>query len=298
MLTAILQALFVTLLWSTSWVLIKIGLGSLPPLTFAGLRYTLAALILLPAVLRPASRAELRSLTRRQWGTLLLLGLVYYTLTQGAQFVGLAYLPANTLSLLLTLSGVSIALAGRFLLDERLNALQWLGVFVSIGGALLYFGNVGALPLAGLLVGLLAVASNTGGAILGRATNRTASISALVVTVVSMGFGALLLLLAGLLTEPFPELARNDWLIILWLAAVNTALAFTLWNHTLRTLSAAQSSVINNTMLIQIAILAWIFLGERLSGIQIAGLLIAAAGAALVQVRPRGNRELSKQGNE
>jgi len=64
-------------------------------------------------------------------------------------------------------------------------------------------------------------------------------------------------------------------------------LAFTLWNLTLRTLTVAQSSMINNTMLIQIAVLAWIFLGEHLSWVQIAGLLVAAVGAALVQISPR-----------
>jgi len=36
-----LQALFVTFLWSSSWVLIKFGLEEIPPLTFAGLRYGL-----------------------------------------------------------------------------------------------------------------------------------------------------------------------------------------------------------------------------------------------------------------
>jgi drug/metabolite transporter (DMT)-like permease len=268
-------------------VLIKIGLGSIPALTFAGLRYTLAFLLLLPLLLRPGRQAELRALTRRQWGGLLLLGIVYYTLTQGSQFLGLVYLPANTLSLMLTLSGITIAVLGRLFLGEQLSALQWSGVAISIAGALVYFGGVGPLSAIGLLIGVLAILSNTGGAVLGRAINRTASISPLLVTVVSMGAGALLLLALGLLTEPFPALGLRDWMLILWLAAVNTALAFTLWNLTLRTLSAAQSSVINNTMLIQIAILAWVFLGERLGGVQIAGLLVAAAGAALVQVRPR-----------
>ena len=40
-------------------------------------------------------------------------------------------------------------------------------------------------------------------------------------------------------------------------------------------------------MLIQITVLAWLFLGERILGIQIVGLLLAAAGALLVQVRPQ-----------
>jgi drug/metabolite transporter (DMT)-like permease len=284
---AVLQALAVTFLWSSSWVLIKLGLDTLPALTFAGLRYTVAFALLRPLLLAPRRKAELRSLTRRDWGLLVLLGLVYYTLTQGSQFVGLNYLPANTLSLLLTLSGISIALAGKFFLGEHLSPLQWGGVFVSIAGALIYFGNIAGLSELGLLVGFVALLSNTGGAVLGRAVNRTATISPLLVTIVSMGVGSLILLATGLASEPFPSLDAGEVLLILWLAAVNTALAFTLWNLTLRTLSAAQSSMINNTMLIQISVLALIFLGEQPTWLQLAGLLVAAIGAGLAQVSPR-----------
>jgi drug/metabolite transporter (DMT)-like permease len=63
----------------------------------------------------------------------------------------------------------------------------------------------------------------------------------------------------------------QSWLLIAWLAVVNTAFAFTLWNHTLRTLSAVESSIINNLMLPQIAILAFVFLGETLNGKEILG---------------------------
>ncbi|MCB9443696.1 MAG: DMT family transporter [Ardenticatenaceae bacterium] len=45
---AVWQALLVTFLWSTSWVLIKLGLQDIPPVTFAGLRYFLAFLALIP----------------------------------------------------------------------------------------------------------------------------------------------------------------------------------------------------------------------------------------------------------
>ena len=284
---ASLQALFVTFLWSTSWVLIKFGLGSIPPVTFAGLRYFLAFLLLLPLLTQQKLREEILALSALRWRMLLLLGLVYYTFTQGAQFVGLVYLPANMLSLMLTLSGITIALFGRLFLGERLSGPQWAGVFVSVAGAVLYFGGVEALSMAGLAVGLFAIAANSAGALLGRGINRRAEISPLAVTMVSTGVGSVLLLLAGVVSEPFPALTARDWGIILWLAAVNTAFAFTLWNRTLQTLSAAQSSVINNTMLIQIAILAWIFLGERLNGIEIVGLLVAALGTLLVQVRWR-----------
>jgi len=284
---AVLQALLVTLLWSSSWVLIKFGLGNLPALTFAGLRYTLAFLLLLPLLLPRARRQELTRLSLHQLGLLALLGIVYYALTQGALFLGLAFLPANTLSLVLTLSGVTIALSGRMFLSEKLTWLQRAGIFISIAGALLYFGSIQSIATAGLLVAVFALFVNTASAILGRHVNKAANISPLLVTTVSMGIGAICLLLVGLATEPFPSLRTTDVLTIFWLAAVNTAFAFTLWNHTLRTLSAAQSGVINNTMLIQIAVLAWIFLGEKPSGLQIAGLAIAALGTVLVHVTPR-----------
>jgi len=46
-------------------------------------------------------------------------------------------------------------------------------------------------------------------------------------------------------------------------------------------------SIINVTMLIQISILAWIFLGEGITLQEIIGMAIAAAGAVLVQLRKR-----------
>lgn len=66
---------------------------------------------------------------------------------------------------------------------------------------------------------------------------------------------------------------------------VNTAFAFTLWNHTPRTLAAMESSIINSTMLVQIAIPAWFFPGERLSLQEEGGMVLAGLGALVVQFR-------------
>src|SRR3970040_1715458 len=77
-LRAALQALFVTFLWATSWVLIKIGLRDIPALTFAGLRYSLAFLCLLPFTLRRTHLETLRGLSAREWGQLIALGLLFY----------------------------------------------------------------------------------------------------------------------------------------------------------------------------------------------------------------------------
>ncbi len=284
---AILQALFVTFLWATSWVLIKIGLQDIPALTFAGLRYTLAFLLLLPLGLRRQHRESLKDLSPRAWFELIALGVLFYSLTQGAQFVGLSFLPAVTLNLLLSFTSITVALFGIPLLGERPAARQWAGVALALVGALLYFAPfripaVHALGYAAALVGVLANASSS---VLGRGINRRADLPPLLVTVVSMGVGSTLLLAGGVAFQGLPSLSLRAWAIVAWLAAVNTAFAFTLWNRTLRTLSAVESTIINSTMLIQIPVLAVIFLGETVTPVEVIGLVLAAVGTLLVQLR-------------
>ena len=46
-----------------------------------------------------------------------------------------------------------------------------------------------------------------------------------------------------------------------------------------------ESSLINNTMLVQIALLAWVFLGEEVAGLKILGLGLVALGVLVVQLR-------------
>ncbi|MCL4239431.1 MAG: DMT family transporter [Anaerolineae bacterium] len=287
---AALQALFVTLLWSTSWVLIKIGLDDIPALTFAGLRYALAFLCLLPLAWRSGQLAALRRLPRTGWRRLIALGLLFYTVTQGAQFLGLERLPAATVSLLLSFSAALVPLLGIPLLGETLTRSQWGGVGVYLSGALVYFYPVSipAGEAVGLLIVLGGVLTNSLSTVLGRDVNRAGTLPALAVTVASMGVGSVTLLGAGIVTQGLPALSASGWLIIAWLAVVNTAFAFTLWNHTQRTLPAVETSIINNTMLIQIAVLAWVFLGEALNAREIGGLALAAAGTLLVQLRRRG----------
>jgi drug/metabolite transporter (DMT)-like permease len=286
---AVAQALLVTFLWSTSWVLIKWGLADIPALVFAGLRYTLAFLILLPFVMRPKHLSTIRALPRRIWLQLTVLGLIYYTVTQGSVFLGLHYLPAITVNLLMSFSAIVVVLLGIGLLDERPTGGQWAGTALYLLGAVIYFYPA-ALPagqLIGFIVVLVGVLANALSAVLGRQVNRSLTLAPAVITVISMGIGAISLLIAGVAAQGMPRLNLGGWLIVLWLAVVNSAFAFTLWNQTLRTLPAMESSLINNTMMIQIPILAWLFLAEQPTVWQLIGMVLAALGVFVVQLRRR-----------
>lgn len=286
-LTAILQALLVTFLWSTSFIIIKIGLAEIPPLTFAGLRYVLAFICLFPFAFTKTNLEEIKKLNRKDWAKLVLLGLFFYTFTQGAQFVGLSLLPAVTVSLILNFTPVIVAVMAIFLLAEYPSKIQWTGAFLFIAGIIIYFFPVD-LPYErwlGLLIMIVGALVNAVSAVLGRNINRTAHIKPLIVTIISMGIGSVIMLATGLAVQGLTAISALNVFYLIWLAAVNTAFAFTLWNHTLRTLTAMESSIINGTMLIQIAVLAWIFLGEDISLKETAGMVVAAFGALLVQIR-------------
>ena len=139
-----LEALLVTVLWSSSYVLIAVGLETIPSLTFAGLRYGLATLVLVPLLLVRGHHHDLRRLSAREWGRFALLGVLLYTLTQGAQFAALVSLHAATVSLVLSATPLLVALSARAL-GKSLSARQWIGVGIVTAGALVYFGP-GTLP--------------------------------------------------------------------------------------------------------------------------------------------------------
>jgi len=288
-LCAVLLALLVTLLWSTSWVLIRIGLEDIPPLSFAGLRYTLAFLCLLPFAAGSRQLEPLRRASAGTWLRLVLLGVLFYAVTQGAQFLSLFYLSASTTSLVLSFTTILVAFLGVFLLREQPTVTQWAGAVVYLVGMFVYLYPT-SLPrgeVIGLIAALTGMLANALSSVLGRYVNRSDDLPPLAITVVTMGIGSVLLLAVGIAAQGLPHLTLANWAIVLWLAVVNSALAYTLWNRTLRTLSAMESSMINNTMLFQIAVLAWLFLDEHLTLTEATGIVLVVASTLVVQVRPQ-----------
>ena len=235
-LKAILLALLVTFLWSTSFVIIKIGLAEIPPLTFAGLRYTIAFIFLLPFAFTKRNSSVIKNLEKKDWYKLILLGFLFYVFTQGTQFIGLSLLPAVTVSLWLNFTPLIVAVMAIFLLKEYPSSLQWAGVVLFMIGIFTYFTPVDLSQnqITGLIVMTVGVLANSASAVLGRNINREAKINPVVVTIISMGIGSVILLISGITIQGIPSISLQNVLYLLWLAIINTALAFTIWNFTLQ----------------------------------------------------------------
>lgn len=286
-----LLALLVTVLWSSSWVLIRSGLDDVEqPLTFAGLRYGLATLAIATWLrVRPrSSAAPTRRIERRDLVGLVALGLVQYAVTQGAQFVAINEQPFATTNLLLAATPLLVALAARFI-GEPITPRQLAGALLIAVGVYLYFqGDLGATTI-GMIAATVGLVANAASALGGRVYNRSTHLAPITVTVFSMGIGAAALLVGAGVVEGLPHLSLRFVAIIVWLAVVNTAAAFTWWNVCLRHLPATEMAAINTTMSVQIPLLGWAFFGEALGGFEAIGLTIVVA-AVVVTVSRRKAR--------
>jgi len=161
-----------------------------------------------------------------------------------------------------------------------------MGIALTLFGVLVFFAN--DVFLIGESVGLAAtLISGIGWAtymILTRYCLRGNGESVIVLTTCSMALGSLMLLVTAILTGNIVAISYGGWTTILWLSVVNTAFAFLIWNHALRTLRAYEQSILQNTMLIQVTLLASFLLGEALTTLKVSGIIMVFTGVLVVQL--------------
>lgn len=281
---ALSEALLVTFLWSTSYILVKMGLREINPLAFVTYRYVVASLVLaLPMLGR--FRSFLANLSLKRVSVFLLLGFSGYFVAQGLQILGLYYLQAVAVTFILNLTPIFVLVLGVFFLKEKPSPVQIIGIVLTLCGVLVFFAN--SVMVLGEVFGVVATfVSGFGWAIYMVVTRYwlRENVEIIPLTACSMALGAVMLLVITGLTGNVVQISVDGWALVLWLGIVNTALAFVLWNHSLKSLRAYEQSVIQNTMLIQIALLACVFLNEFLTLYKVLGIVLVFVGVLIVQL--------------
>ena len=279
---AFAEAVLVALIWSSTFVVVKLGLESLGPLTIAGLRYLIGSLVLVPFLL--FRKTPGRPISKDLWIKITLIGISAYTIGNGALFWGLKFIPATTGSFLMSMIPLLVLFGGAILLKETPTPWQILGVFISLGGSALFFSS-GLLPgeprgLVILIIGLLGFMSFS---LLGRSIARDKQLDTLRLTTLPLLIGGGVSLILAFVVEGVPTFTWKGLLIVSWLAIINTAIGYMLYNHSLRELTALEMNIVMNLSPLFTALLSWMLLGEYLSTIQFVAMLVMIAGVILVQ---------------
>ena len=278
------------LVWSSTWVSIKIGLEDLPALFGAGVRFALAGVLLL-------GYAAVRGRSLRTDAVLAaILGVLPFATTYGLIYWAEQHIPSGLTAVLFGVLPLYVALLAAVVLpDEPLRARVLAGIGLAIVGLALAFNEsleLGDDELAGLAAGavvLSPVASAVGNVSI---KVRGGALDALVLNGWAM-LGAGVLLLAA--SAPFEDWGATAWSAeaigsILYLAVAGTAFTFVVLTLLLRELPAVTMSFIAVTIPFGALAFGALLQDEVVTSTAVAGAALVASGIAVAQWPRRSSR--------
>jgi drug/metabolite transporter (DMT)-like permease len=271
-------------IWSSTWVAIKVGLEDTPPLLGAGVRVALAG-----AGLLLVARARGRSL-RTDRVLVGVLAALPFAAAYGLIYWGEQYVPSGLAAVLFGVLPIYVALiASVALQDEPLRARLLGGVALALAGLVVAFGESVALGDARYAVaGAIACVVAPLGAAIGNVTTkrRAGGVDAMVVNGWAALGGGALLLAASLVSEHWGDASWTAQAVgsIAYLAAIGTALAFVTLMRLLVELPAVTISFIALLLPFGALMFGFVVYDEPLTLAELAGAGLVAAGIAVAQL--------------
>ena len=279
------------LIWSSTWVGIKIGLEDTPALLGAGVRFALAGVVLL--VVAAVQRRPLRT----DWTLAVVLALAPFAFAYGLVYWGEQYVPSGLAAVLFGVLPLYTALIGAVLLpDEPLRAPLLVGVSIAIAGLALAFlesVELGAAEKAAIGATALAL-SPLGAAVGGIAQKlRAAELDAVVLNGWAMLWGGVLLLVASALGENWGEFAWTAESVgsILYLALFGSAITFVTLTVLLRHISALAVAFLAMLLPFGALIFGAALYDESITVRAVGGAVLVAAGLFVAQASRRRRAE-------
>lgn len=282
--------LLVTLLWSSSFPIHKMLMnGGVPPLSLAGYRYFSASIILLLAVAirdrrKPPADSPAKPSGAARWLIVPAIGLFMYA-AQGVHLTALSLISASDSGLvMMTTMPVAVAVLAAVIEKSPPARAQLFGLGIILVGIYVYFPHdIRGARLAGVLLNVLSASMGAVAIVLTHVAVGRFRMTSLRLTAVSMTAGSAVLLVIALVHDRcfIPDASQMLW--IAFLAVVNTAFGFALFNHTLKILGAFEVTVLQDSMIVQIGILSAIFLGETITPAMAFAMVIVICGIVVVQ---------------
>ncbi len=286
-------------LWASSFPIMKALLqAGFNPYAIIWGRMVFASLVLLPLMIRAWPRA------RRQkgdiWWLLLLVACepgLYFLLEINA----LQYTSASQAGMVAALFPLLGTLGGALFFNERAGRNMLLGLFLSVGGVigLTLAGDAdlsAPRPWLGNFLEAMAMVMAVGYMLIIK--KLTPRYDIWLLTGIQMAGGAIIYLpgaayLLGEQRELF--LQPFNLGLFIYIGAGVTVLAYGFYNYGVARLSAARAAVMVNLIPVFAVMISWLWLGERLNGLQIAFAALTLGGVILTQKSDRAATEAQEQ---
>ena len=284
----------INLLWAGSSLAAKIALHSIPPMTLAFTRFSLAALLMYGVAL--FRKVDLR-VARRDWGAFWSMGVLGLAMTYLLAYQGLRLTTASNFALLHATETVFLSVLAFFFLGEALPRTKLLGICLGLAGVYLIISNGVVIQsfshsAQGNLLIALALAFEASSSIVGK--NLLARYPPLSVVTYQMLSGAVAL-------APFSayelthQIASGHPLVLppasalwslLYLIIPCTVLGYLVWFSVLEKSDASEMSVFLFIQPVAGAMLGAYFLGDKITPFTVIGALLVLLAVGLVNRRP------------
>lgn len=271
----------VTLVWGTTFVVIKDALEVIPPALLLAIRFTMA-LILMSFV----------KFDRKALKPALILGLVSFA-GFAFQTIGIDLSSASNAAFITGLSVVLTPLVARIFWKHELAKIVWVAAFIALLGLVIMTlrDGFGAVSIGDLLVLITAASSAVYIVYLGEIANKYKVSSIAMMQYIPMA--VLSWLWAAPNVDLIPIMPFSAWLAIFYLAAVATVLATFLQILGQRVVSASAAAVVYTLEPVSAAAFAYLILGEQIGALGWLGGAIMVFAMLLTQIpeiRARANR--------
>jgi drug/metabolite transporter (DMT)-like permease len=276
-----LAIVFLSVVWGSTWLAIKLGLDYFPPVLYAGMRFVVASAVLLPL----AIKAGRKSLTMPP-GLVVLSGFLLIPLPYGVAYWGAQYISSGLTAVLFATLPIFVGLFSiHFLPEERLTWMSILGLAVGFLGIYLIFvddimiEDLRAMMGAGAVL-TASIVSSLGVVIVKRNAFSFRPVS---LTAVHFLLGAVVLVPVGLFTESWSDLQFTPVSVtaLLYLALIGSGTAFALYYWLLTRMEATRVSLLVYVTPVIAVYLGWMFLGEMITPQVVLGTALVFGGIKL-----------------
>jgi len=280
--------LLLCLIWGSTWLFIKLGLKDLPPLTFAGIRFVIASLILLSII---AVRRIPFPRRRRDVALLALTGILSFSLNYGLVFWGEQYISSGLAALLQSmLPAFGLIVAHFYLRSEPMTWPRIAGVVLGVIGVGVIFSNQLQLSSPNALWGSAALVLSALCAAYANVLVKAycKHIDPAVLAAGQMMFGLIPLLLIGIPLEGNPF--KFHWtsmaiISLLYLAIVGSVIAFNSYYWLIRNMKVTDTMMIALVTPVVAVLLGIVVLDERINWRILAGGALIICGIGLIVTR-------------
>jgi drug/metabolite transporter (DMT)-like permease len=285
---ALIVWIILSLIWGSTWSFIKIGLRDLPPFTFAGIRFLIAAAILWLIVLL---RSDSMPRKRGDWLIIAWTGLIAFAVNYGLIFWGEQHITSGLAAVLqATIPTFGLVIAHVYLPEERITTRKLVGVVLGIAGVSLLFydqlkieGTAALWGSAALVLSAVCVAYSN---VLVKARCQHLNPAALAAGQMIFGFAPLLAI--GTIWEGNPLLLRwtqQAVISTLYLAFAGSALAFLLYYWLVKKIDVTKTMLIALVTPVIALLIGTVALNEKVTWRIGAGSAATLSGISLIVVQ-------------